>query len=82
VPHIQLDSVQPKIRSLDTDPELKSAFTEWSTSRADFSARLKAREASAVAEKWQKTYVRGKGGTEGDGGPMFHLAKRRLKAPE
>ena len=81
VPHALLDTVQPQIRQLDSDPELKTAFADWSASRADFSARLKAREASAMAEKWQKTYVRGKVGATGDG-PMFHLSKRRLKAPE
>ncbi|HWA59979.1 MAG TPA: DUF6065 family protein [Caulobacteraceae bacterium] len=80
VPHAQLDAVQPEVRSLDTDPELKKAFGEWAASRADFSARLKAREASAVAEKWQRTYVRADTGA-GEG-PMFHLAKRRLKAPK
>ena len=79
VPHALLDSVQPEVRQLDADPDLQAAFADWSASRADFSARLKAREASAMAEKWQKTYVRGKVGA-GEG-PMFHLSKRRLKPP-
>ena len=78
-PHALLDAVQPRIRSLDSDPELKAAFTGWDASRADFARRLKAREAQAVAQKWQRTYVRGQGG--GGEGPMYHLSKRRMKAP-
>jgi len=79
VPHALLDTVQPEIRQLDTNPELKSAFEGWAASRADFSKRLKAREEGAMAEKWQRTYVRGDRG-QGEG-PMFHLSKRRLKPP-
>jgi hypothetical protein len=83
VPHAVLDAVQPEIRPLDTDPELKAAFEGWSASRADFAKRLKAREESAVAEKWQRTYVRGQGAPNQGGSeePMFHLSKRRLKPP-
>ncbi len=71
------------VRQLDTDPELKAAFDGWAASRADFAKRLKAREDAAMAEKWQRTYVRGQGGpkSEAGEGPMFHLSKRRLKPP-
>jgi hypothetical protein len=79
-PHGLLDEVQPRIATLDEDPELKAAYEGWAASRADFSKRLQAREASAVAEKWQRTYVQGRGGLEG-GAPEYHLSKRRLKAP-
>jgi len=77
-PHALLDDVQPRIRKLDTDPELKAAYEGWETSRSDFSQRLKAREAAAMAEKWQRTYVRGQGAAEA---PMYHLSRRRLKGP-
>jgi anti-sigma factor RsiW len=73
--------VQPKLASLDDDPALKAAYDAWSASRADFGKRLHAREDAAVAEKWQRTYVQGRGGVE-DGVPAYHLSKRRLKAPE
>lgn len=76
-PHALLDSVQPRVRKLDDDPELKEAYENWGASRADFSKRLKEREESAMAEKWQRTYIRGEGAA-GDG-PHYHLAKRRLK---
>jgi len=80
-PHGLIDRVQPKIASLDADPKLKAAYDAWSASRADFGKRLSAREEDAVAEKWQRTYVQGRGGVE-DGVPAYHLSKRRLKAPK
>jgi len=80
-PHGLIDAVQPKIASLDDDPKLKAAYDAWSASRADFGKRLEEREDSAVAEKWQRTYVQGRGGVE-DGVPVYHLSKRRLNAPK
>jgi hypothetical protein len=79
-PHGLLDHVQPRIATLDEDPALKSAYETWSASRADFSQRLVDKEENAVAEKWQRTYLQGRGGIE-DGAPVYHLARRRLKAP-
>ena len=80
-PHGLLDAVQPKLATLDDDPQLKAAYEAWGASRTDFNKRLEAREASAVAEKWQRTYVQGRGGIE-NGAPDYHLSKRRLKTPE
>jgi hypothetical protein len=80
-PHGLLDAVQPKLAKLDDDPKLKAAYDSWSASRADFGKRLADREQNAVSEKWQRTYVQGRGGVE-DGAPTYHLSKRRLKAPE
>ena len=79
-PHGLLDQVQPRIATLDENPALKSAYDTWSASRADFSQRLVDKEESAMAEKWQRTYLQGRGGIE-DGAPVYHLARRRLKAP-
>jgi hypothetical protein len=80
-PHGLLDAVQPKIAVLDDDPKLKAAYDNWAQSRADFAKRLNEREDSAVAEKWQRTYVQGRGGVE-NGAPVYHLSKRRLNAPK
>ncbi|MFI4933165.1 MAG: DUF6065 family protein [Caulobacterales bacterium] len=79
-PHGLLDDVQPKIAVLEDDPKLKAAYDDWSASRADFGKRLSAGEQGAMAEKWQRTYVQGRGGVEG-GAPVYHLSKRRLKTP-
>ena len=80
-PHGLIDEVQPRITTLEADPKLKAAYDAWSASRADFGKRLADREDAAVAEKWQRTYVQGRGGVE-DGRPVYHLSKRRLKAPK
>jgi hypothetical protein len=80
-PHGLMDAVQPTVRTLESDPKLKAAYEDWNASRSDFSKRLAAREEGAMAEKWQRTYVQGRGGIE-DGAPVYHLSKRRLKAPE
>jgi hypothetical protein len=80
-PHGLLDAVQPKIATLDDDPKLKAAYETWAQSRTDFAKRLSDQEESAVAEKWQRTYVQGRGGVE-DGAPVYHLSKRRLNAPK
>jgi hypothetical protein len=80
-PHGLLDDVQPTIASLDDDPALKDAYEAWSASRGDFNQRLAAKEAGAVAEKWQRTYVHGGAGAA-EGRPAYHLAKRRLKPPK
>jgi hypothetical protein len=79
VPHAMLDSIEPVVRELSDDPELAAAHKAWTESRMDFNARLHRHEADAVAEGWQRTYVRG----ENPHGkpPEFHLSKRRLRAP-
>ena len=78
-PHALLDQVQPKIANLAADPKLSAAYEAWSASRTDYNARLGQRDPEAVAQKWQRTYVQGRGGAD-DGVPAYHLAKRRLKA--
>jgi hypothetical protein len=79
VPHAALDSIQPVVRNLSDDPKLAAAHRGWTESRTDFNARLDRLEPDAVAEGWQRTYVRGENphGTL----PEFHVTKRRLKAP-
>ena len=80
-PHGLIDAVQPKLAVLDDDPAFKAAYDAWSHSRADFGQRLSGGEDNAVAEKWQRTYVQGRGGVE-NGAPVYHLSKRRLNAPK
>ncbi len=80
-PHGGLDAVEPRIAQLEDDAKLKAAYDAWTASRTDFGKRLSEQESGAVAEKWQRTYVQGRGGVE-DGVPVYHLAKRRLKPPK
>lgn len=78
-PHALMEDVQPEIRQLSAEPELKAEFEAWAQSRADFNRKLNERDPETVAAKWQKTYAQGKqfDGTKVD----FHLSKRRLKQP-
>src|SRR5580698_5614565 len=80
-PHALLDATQPKMAKLEDDPALKAAYDAWSASRLDYNKRLGELDPDAVAQKWQRTYVQGRGGVE-DGVPTYHLAKRRLNAPK
>ena len=58
-PRNYLESFQPKTRDLASDPRTAKQFTEWRESRAQFLKDLEAREEEAVAQGWQRTYVRG-----------------------
>jgi hypothetical protein len=78
-PHGLLDAVQPRIVKLEDDPALNLAFRQWKAGREDFNARLQQLEPAAVAQGWQRSYLRGKGAPEEK--PHFHLSKRKLKAP-
>ena len=44
VPHAVYDAIEPVIKSLDNDPELKLAFENWSASRTQFNTSLARRE--------------------------------------
>jgi len=79
-PHGVLDAVRPRLAVLDDDPQLKAAYAAWGESRADFNARLKAKEESAVAEAWQRNYVRGRGAADA-AAPGYHVTRRRLQPP-
>ena len=79
VPHAVLDSVEPVVKSLGDDPELRSAYENWSASRTDFNASLARRDPDAVKQGWQRHYVKG-AAPEGEGAG-FHLSRRRLKPP-
>jgi hypothetical protein len=77
MPHAVIDRVQPELRQLDADPELKVAYEARSRGRAEFNAGLDARDPEAVARGWQRHYMRGEDakGRQAD----FHLTKRRVR---
>lgn len=79
VPHGCLDAIEPAVRPLDADPELKRAYEAWSTSRAEFNDRLAAQEPAAVEAGWQRHYLRGE--TPAGERPGFHVSKRKLNMP-
>lgn len=77
--HHKLEEIEPKLRMLDHNPDLKAEYNAWAESRADFNKRLNDREEGAMKDRWQRHYMRGKSttGTTGDG----HKTKRNLHAP-
>jgi hypothetical protein len=79
VPHAVYDAIEPRLASLDADPELKAAYEGWSQSRGNFNAKLAAREPDTVKQGWQRHYVKGAAPQGGAAG--FHLSRRKLKPP-
>ena len=56
-----IETVEPEIRSLDEDPEVREAYRAWAESRQTFNQGLKVPGSEARTEKWQKDYFRGSG---------------------
>jgi hypothetical protein len=77
VAHAVIDRIEPMIRSVDADPDLKAAYEARARRRTDFNAGLAAREPEAVARGWQRHYMRGEDAAGRQAG--FHLTKRRVK---
>jgi hypothetical protein len=78
--HKRLEEIEPERKLLSTNPELVDEYNAWRDSRADFNARLKGGEQSALKERWQRHYMKGEKPT-GDKAES-HQTKRRLKAPK
>ena len=62
----EIEAVEPELRVLSENPELKRKHDAWTESRNHFNAELKRPGSEAEAEKWQKLYHRG---VEPDGAP-------------
>jgi hypothetical protein len=60
VPRGLVESLVPRVESLDGNPELKEQYQKWEASRAGFLVDLNARTPDAVARGWQKDYFQGK----------------------
>jgi hypothetical protein len=54
-----IESVEPELRRISQNPELKSGHETWTVNRNRFNADLKRPGSDAQAEKWQKLYHRG-----------------------
>jgi hypothetical protein len=57
----EIESFAPEICDISEEPELGTAYAEWSASRAEFNSQLRIPGSEAVAEKWQKDYMSGLG---------------------
>jgi len=80
-PHHALEDIQPVIKSMKEDLQLERDYADWRTARTEFLARLEKKEGKAIAEKWQRLYMRGEKAS-GEAGPASHITKRRMKMPK
>ena len=55
----EIEAVEPELRLLSENPELKRQHEAWMVMRNNFNADLKRPGSDAQAEKWQKLYHRG-----------------------
>lgn len=76
-----LDSVEPVIRSLESEPDLKAQFDAWTNSRNEFMKRIHEGEPEAMREAWQRFYFKGQPPQGGGPAPGNHVSKRRLRIP-
>ena len=79
--HRRLDAVEPKIKLLSSNAQLERDHGLWSKSRGDFVADLKKRNPEAMAQGWQRHYMRGETVSGKERGAE-HNTKRRLKKPK
>jgi hypothetical protein len=80
--HRKLEAVQPVMKSLADDPDLRGQFEAWNTQRSTFNARLADRDPETVKQAWQRFYFKGElpenAGPPADGA-AGHVHRRRLK---
>ena len=78
LPRGLVESVEPEVRDLATDPETEATHREWADSRQSFNLGLLLRNSKAREEKWQKHYYRGKN-PDGSSSGAEHRTKLRLR---
>ena len=76
-----MEQVQPVIRRMESDPELRAQYDVWQKHRSDFNRRIFSFEPEAMKEAWQRYYFKGEFPEEVAPAPETHVNKRRLKAP-
>lgn len=79
------DEIQPVIKSLDSDPDLRKQYEAWARTRNEFNESLMRRDPDAMKEAWQKFYFKGeKPDMQGQAVERVdnHVNRRRLKTPK
>jgi hypothetical protein len=82
VPHHSLDAMQPILKSIETDQDLKRQYEAWGQSRNKFLDNLENKDPETLKQGWQRHYFKGDL-VSGDQRPegQVHVNRRRLKAP-
>ena len=73
-----LESVEPELWPIESEPDLKEEHDAWGRARSKFNEELKKPGSYAQQEKWQKSYYRGQR-PDGSPGAEDHIIKLRLK---
>lgn len=60
VPHGALDTIEPEIHDIESDPELKTQYEAWRDKRAEFMEKFSEGDPAALKQAWQRYYFRGK----------------------
>jgi hypothetical protein len=76
-----METVEPVISPLSSNPELKKEYEMWEASRSKFINDLRVENSEARAEKWQKLYFRGDMPSGCPVQETKHRTKLRLKSP-
>jgi len=77
-----LEEIQPVIRSLASNPELKDQYMVWEKHRTEFNQKIFRQDPEAMRAAWQRYYFKGEFPEEVAPAREDHVNKRRLKAPK
>jgi hypothetical protein len=75
----ELETVEPELRLLSENPELKLEHETWTANRKKFNTDLEEPGSEAQAEKWQKLYHRGQRIDGAPSGIDDHRTRLKLK---
>ncbi|MBL8556279.1 MAG: hypothetical protein JNL41_18540 [Phenylobacterium sp.] len=78
-----LHDIQPVIRRMDSDPELRHQYDVWEKHRSEFNQKIFRGDPEATKAAWQRYYFKGEFPEEANApNPEGHVNKRRLKTPK
>jgi hypothetical protein len=75
-----LETTQPEILSLESDPAFAAQYSVWREKREQFMAKFRAGDAATLREAWQKFYFKGELPTA-EAPIADHVQKLRLATP-
>ena len=81
IEHRKVETMQPIIRALESNPVMHGQFEAWNRQRTDFNKRLAGGDPDAAKEAWQRFYFKGELPEDMGNAPDTHVNKRRLKTP-
>ena len=75
-----LHDIQPVIRRMDADPELRHQYDVWEKHRSEFNQKIFRGDPEATKAAWQRFYFKGELPEDLGPSPKAHVNKRRLKS--